>query len=447
VTYLLLDTNALASIARTALGFSGDVHRVAGHAGADYLGRMSSRRLGQAPARRAWRLSLTLILGLALAGSAYIATGQHRRFASEAAEQGWLLEGGNEEVGLSSSTVRDARLSWQGAPGVTVDIEQLEMRHWPWLGSRVTVRGPHIRLRGEIVALLRAAIGSTLWKHAPALVGPVDVTYDHRALGSVDLKGVVVRSLGSTLVLQAERLHVGKRDWHEVTLALEPRKEAVVVAAGDGVAGARVQLTCFPSSGGNSRWLLDILHQPVRPLASRVGWDLGSAFDASWVAGAVSLDIPDDTAEPLRGRMQLVVDGWATAASSNEAPWLGATLSLLSNLLPAPDGRGWELPRVELTLPVFELLGKGRFDLGEHPSFSLEANGERTCPQLQALLPPSEARGQVQAFLAGRQGGSTSSDRVPLGIRWHHASGSPALLEWQLGPGCGLDTRLTASAE
>jgi hypothetical protein len=312
----------------------------------------------------------------------------------------------------------------------------------------VTVFDMRVHLRGETVTLLRAISAAAQLKNAPMVVGPVDVTYDHRVLGTVGLEGVMVRSAGSTLVLQAERVHVGKRDWRAVTLAFEPHKEMFVIAPGDSIANARVQLSCFPSFGGKSRWLLDVSHQAARPLASRVGWELGSEFEASRVAGSVSLDIPDDAAEPVRGRMQFVLDSWPTGAPASAMPLLGNTLSLLSNLVSAADGPGWELPRVELTMPVFKLAGKGHVELGEHPHFSLKVNGERTCLKLRALLPPCEDRVRVEQFLNRRHGhaGQTApADQVRLGALWDNAAGSALRPQWQFEPGCGLDAWLAAT--
>ncbi|HEY5281927.1 MAG TPA: hypothetical protein VIM14_03980, partial [Polyangia bacterium] len=214
---------------------------------------------------------------------------------------------------------------------------------------------------------------------------------------------------------------------------------------GDRVAGAHVQLSCFPSSGGQSRWLLDVFHQAAGPLANRVGWELGSEFEASRVAGSVSLDIPDDAAEPVRGRMQFVLDDWPKTAPAGATLLLGSTLSLLSNLVSAADGSGWELPRVVLTMPVFELAGKGHIELGEHSHFSLEAKGERTCHQLRALLPPSQERERVDQFLNRRQGHAAQAalaDRVRLGVRWDSAAESALRPQWQFESACGLEAML-----
>jgi hypothetical protein len=405
--------------------------------------------LGQARARAGQRLSIALVLMVGTAGTGGLVIGLNRhapeRLIKEAAEQGWLLQGGRQDSGLLCSTIRDARLTWRNASDVSADIGRIEVQHWPWLPPRVTVFDIHVRLRGETGTVLRAISAAVQWGNPPVVVGPVDVTYDHRVLGAVELEGVMVRSAGTPLVLQAERFHVGRHDWRAVTLAFEPHKETFVIAPGDSVANARVQLSCFPSFGGRSRWLLDVHHQAARPLASRVGWELGSEFEASWIAGSVSLDIPDDAAEPVRGRMQFVLDGWPTGAPASATPLLGNTLSLLSNLVPATDGPGWELPRVELTMPVFKLAGKGHVKLGEHPHFSLEAKGERTCQQLRELLPPSEERERVEQFLDRRHGhaGQTApSDQARLGVRWDHAAGSDLLPQWQFEPGCGLQAIL-----
>jgi hypothetical protein len=285
--------------------------------------------LGQARARwgRGAGIALVLTLGIAGAGWGLVGSGRRvsERLLNEAAEQGWLLEAGSRDLGLLSSSIRNARFSWRNASGVAADIERIDIRHWPWRPPRVTAFNLHARLRGELVPVLRSLSAAARWKDAPVVVGPVEVTYDHRVLGTVELAGVTLGPAGESTVLQAERVRVGQQDWPAVTLAFEPHKEMFVIAAGDSVAKARVQLSCFPSSEGKARWLLDVLHQPARPLASRVGWELGSDFEAARVAGSVSLDIPDNAAERVQGRMQLVVDGWPTLAPASATPWLGNT--------------------------------------------------------------------------------------------------------------------------
>ena len=143
--------------------------------------------------------------------------------------------------------------------------------------------------------------------------------------------------------------------------------------------------------------------------------------------------------------MQLIFDHWPLGASPSAEPLVGSTLALLSNVVPAVDGTRWELPRVEVTLPVFSLVGKGSVQLGRDRRVVFEAKGERTCKELRALLPPSLQLEGVRSFLDRSPGRASVSAREPLPraelrIRWDYAEGrgAPAWPEWRFEPACGL---------
>jgi hypothetical protein len=337
--------------------------------------------------------------------------------------------------------LRQARFESRQSPGATVEIEEIEVRHWPWLHPKVTVSGVRARLGGEPAAVLRAVASLAAFGDGPTVVGGVNAVYHHRAIGAVELDGVTGSFRGPNLVLHAQQVRIGKRRWQAVSLAVEPHQDMVVLATGDDVSSTRIQLSCFSSSGGKSRWLLDIRHQAARPLTRRLGWDLGPDFDAAHVAGSLSLDCPDSEREPIQGRVQLVLDRWPTGAPAEAEPILGQTMSLLSNVVPAAGGSGWDLPRVELTSLVFKLAGKGHVDVGNPAQLTLDAAGERTCRQLQALMPPSEQRERVSRYLAergGDAGQAPGNGQIRLGLRWNLASGTAAQPSWNLEAGCGL---------
>jgi hypothetical protein len=390
------------------------------------------------------------LLLLGIAGAIWLLVGPHRRFperfVEEAARQGLRLEGGQHERGWFSSTREGAKLSLRGAAGVTVEIGRIDFQHWPFVSPRVTVRDVHVRLQGEPVALLGAVIAALRAKLAPLVARELDVTYEHRVLGRIHLAGVTLQPRDSSLALQARRVQAGDFVWSDVALAFEQSQDMFVVGWGTEAAGARVQLSCFPSAGGTSRLILSLLHQAARPLLGRLGWELGGDFDAAWVAGTISLDIPDDPAQPPRGQVQLILDRWPTNAPPSAEPLLGSTFSLLSNVVPAGSGFRWELPRVEITMPVFALVGKGSMQLGRDKRLVLEAEGERTCKQLRALLPPSPQLESVRRFLDGQPAKPAASAQRPAPgahLRARLDTGarsvSPHRPEWRFEPGCGLD--------
>lgn len=402
-------------------------------------------------------IPIAILLLLGIAGAIWLLFGPHRRFpdrfVEEAARLGLRIEGGNQERGWFSSTIRSARLSLQGAADITADIGRIDFQHWPFVAPRVTVRRVHFHLRGEPVALLETVALALRTKLAPFAVREIDVSYEHRVLGNIHFAGVTLAPGDSLLALQAGRAQVGDFVWSDVALAFERHKDMFVVAWGTEAAGARVQLSCFPSVGGTSRLILNLLHQAARPLVDRLGWKLGGDFDSVWVAGSISLDIPDDPAHPPHGQVQLILDHWPTGAPPSAEPLLGSTLSLLSNVVSAGDASRWELPRLEVTMPVFALVGKGSVKLDRDKRLIIEAEGERTCKQLRALLPPSPQLESVQRFLDRQPAKAAVSVQDPaphaqLRVRWDTGAGTGFLSrpDWSFKPGCGLDPWPSASA-
>jgi hypothetical protein len=375
--------------------------------------------------------------------------GPHRRAAhhliEEAAREGWQLQAADQERGLFTTVLREVRLSWRQAPGILVEAGRVEIRHWPWLRPRVKIADPRGDFRGDVTTVLQALTTLAMWGSAHAVEVPAaEATYHHPLIGALAMDGVRLVSLtrGSAAVLVADQVRMGdrpvERAWRSVRFAVERHKDMFIIGWGDTVVESRVQLSCFPSSQGQARWLLDVLHQGVRPLAARIGWQLGPEFEATRIAGSLSLDIPDrlsdQAGEPVRGRVQLVLDQWPGRGESSPSALVGSTLSLVSNLVPAANGTGWDLPRVALSTPVFDLSGPGQVDLASAPRFHLEATGARTCRQLRALLPPSVERERVDAYLAGRDG--KTAGKAQLHLVWR-ASEPPA---WRLDGGCGLDS-------
>jgi len=395
------------------------------------------------------RLALVLAVLLSLAASGWVCYGPHRRVADrlleEGARRGLLVEGGNRAGGRFSTRLRNVRLSLRGNHSIAVEIGRIDIEHWPLMRPHISIDGADVHLRGEPVVLLDAVARAWYSPEAKLAYRPLEITYEHRLLGQVHLSGVALQRRGDLFEIEAGRARVGDVVWRDVKLSLERRNPMLVVGLGAESGHGRVQLACFPAEGETSRWLLDLPHGPVRPLLDRLGAELGDDFAATQLAGSVSLDIPEDTAQPVRGRVQMVVDGWPLYAPAGAEPMLGSTFSLLSNVVASADGSHWELPRVELTMPVFSLAGKGSIQFGRGRRLVLEAEGERTCRQLRALLPPSRPLENVRQFLDGHEAESPPSGKHPaatarLWVRWDTGSGMGLLRpEWRFSPGCGLD--------
>ena len=399
-----------------------------------------------ARARLARVMPITVLVLLAAAGTLWFLFGPHRGFSGRviaaAARRGLILEGGNRDDGWLSSSWRSAKLSLRDAPGVTVEMGLLHFRHWPFTPSRVTVSQARVHLRGELAPLLAAATRALRIKLREVVLTDLAVTYEHRVLGRIAFDGVTVHAAGPSVLVEAQRARAGGFDWPDVRLAIEPRKDMFVIGWGREVASARVQLSCFPPADGSSRWLLNVLHQPVRPLLRRFGWDLGEGLDGAHVAGGISLEVPIDPGESPHGRVQLVFDGWPLGAPPGSQAVLGSTFSLLSNLVPVADSQRWQLPRVEITMPVFSLVGQGHVELGRRSTLALAVQGERSCGELRALLPPSAELEQVQHFLAASPARSrrsaVESALARLSVQVRAGTGAGYRPEWAYQPACGL---------
>jgi hypothetical protein len=403
-------------------------------------------RLNQRANRRR-RLGVTLALLLAAAAGGWLGYGPHRNFSArlldQAARRGLLCQVGSRDAALFSSTLRDVRISLRGTPGITVEVGRIDFEHWPLLAPSVSIEQAYVHLRGDPVVLLDAIAKAWQWPEAKLDYRPLEVTYEHRVLGQIHLSGVTLDRRRDSFAIDAARAQVGDLAWQGVRIYVERRKDMLVIGFGAEPGQGRAELDCFPSTAGVARWILDLPHGPVRPLLRRLGGDLGDDFDAALVAGSVSLDVPDDMAQPMHGRVQMVFDRWPFFAPADAEPLLGSTFSLLSNFVASADGSYWVLPRVELTMPVFSLAGKGSLQLGRQKRLVLEVEGERTCRQLRALLPPSQQLESVRKFLESPKAAAGILKMKPgvrLGIRWETAVGSGFSLrpEWQFAAGCGL---------
>lgn len=400
--------------------------------------------------KRRRRLGLLLAFLLVVAAGAWLGYGPHRRFPARflaaAAARGLVCEGGTYELGLFHSSLRGARITLRGNPGVMVDIGRIEFAHWPLSEPRVSLEQAAVHLRGEVVDLLDAVVKAwppPEWKLA---YRSLEVSYEHRLLGQVRLSGASLVRRESGFALEAARAQVGGFTWQDVRVFFEKRKAMYLVSFGTEPGQARVQLSCFPSTAGMSRFILDVPHGPARPLLASLGSELGDEFAAALAAGTLSLDLPDDRTEPVRGRVQVVLDRWPLFAPAEAEPLLGGTLSLIANVVAAADGARWELPHALLTMPVFALAGKGSLELGPRQRLVLEVEGERTCRQLRGFLPPSRELESVRQFLDGPKGkaivgGKTPSPAARLWLRWNTGSGAGPTLRpaWRFEPACGLE--------
>jgi hypothetical protein len=140
----------------------------------------------------------------------------------------------------------------------------------------------------------------------------------------------------------------------------------------------------------------------------------------------------------------MVVDNWPLFAPAGAEPLLGRTVSLLSNLVASPDGSRWEMPRAEVTMPVFSLAGPGSLQFGPQKRLVIDLEGERTCGQLRGLLPPGKPLEDVRKFTEREGDLVASKQKARLEVRWDMGSRKdPFRPFWRFEPGCGLAPWLT----
>jgi hypothetical protein len=381
--------------------------------------------------RRGWLLFLLI----AVAAVTWLGASDRlsERLAADAAGRGLVLEGGTSERGLFSLVRQEVKLSLATVAGVRATIDRIELVKLPFAAPRMNLGHVRVELRGEPAVLLHALLAALRGDDpAPARL---DIDYQHPRLGTIRFQEVKVESRGTWFVLRARKAEAAGRSLGEVVLSVERRKDMLLVAAGDSPAESRLQLSCFPQQQGASRWLLSILHQPLRPLANGIGWNLGDDFEPTQIAGALTLDLPEAESASINGRVSLVFDRWPMAAPPEAEPLLGATLSFLSNIVFSLDLSHGQLPRLEIKTPVFSLVGTGR--AGFSPTLSIEAAGQRTCREIKAFLPPSNAREKVERFL-GERANAPEDAGARLGLRLEAGGQRVQGAIWSFTPGCGL---------
>jgi hypothetical protein len=394
--------------------------------------------------RRGWLVLPVVALGV-VAAMVWLLVGSQRRFferfEAQVAARGWLVEGGSIERGAFSRARGNVRLSLRDVAGVSASVDRIETKKMPFAAPQVSLGHVRAKLRGEPTILLdaiRAALPAGDARLAPTRL---DFDYQHPRLGVVRFEEVRFESRGTWFVLRARKVEAAGRDFTDVVLSMERRKDMLLVALGESPSEGRLQLACFPPRQGVSRWILSVLHQGLRPLARAVGWTLGGDFDPAKVAGALTFELPEAGSASVEGRISVVFDRWPTTAPPGAEPLVASTVSFLSNIVLDQDLSSGRLPRLELKMPVFSLVGAGR--VGPGPALSFEASGQRTCRELKSLLPPSDARERVVRFVDSRstgasRNGALGQTSLRLRLDASEQAGQAHSASWSFEPGCGL---------
>ena len=275
--------------------------------------------------------------------------------------------------------------------------------------------------------------------------------YRHRSLGHLALEGVE-RTAGEGSFI-AKRLFLGPAGWSDTPFSLEARSRALEVrlgAAGD--SGPQATAKYLASDGRAAEWILEVPYQSFAALGRSLGLSSWSRDDSSRITGTFSWIVPDDPSLTSRGSLHFVIDGWHEPHWPEANVLTGSSGSLGAVVVPAPDGLGFRLERVEVAAASFDLTGSGTIATAAKPEIRFQATGRRTCGELVRHLPPSRYRDAVLATLGvtdeqfptaatesdHSNGTQTGWVELELRVELSLEQGGSARFRWHLTPGCGL---------
>lgn len=306
----------------------------------------------------------------------------------------------------------------------------------------IAVDGCHLALSGDPASVFDAILEQSKSQLADVAWGRVDLEYTQRVFGKLALIDVQLERRDQTLLARVREAKLGAGRWQDVLFSIQRRNQMIEVGLADESPNkALIQLGFFPSTRGLTQWTLSLKHQPARPLAEALGWNLGEEFEATRVAGSLSFVVPTDRERPFRGLLQLVIDRWQHPDWTESEALLGNTASFLARIIPSEDLSHWDLVYVDVSLAVFSLLGSGRVTFAERPSLAFDVRGTRSCAQIQGNTAPSSHLDRVNAYLG--EGAADAANRrtenaaMRLQVLAERATGKRHVA-WQLEPGCGL---------
>jgi len=395
-------------------------------------------------------ITVGLLLGIVGLGAGLWKLSTRRKplvlLQQRAAQAGVVLDFGTVERGWFSATARQARL--RISDGISISAESLRCTAPLFREAAVVFDGVHFTFRGSPTKLFEELSNISQWQGLRVYFNHVSVDYECRPFGRITLKDVIVERTGSGYRLRAGELSLGPKRWQAVTLSIEKPKTVLTIGIGGQVANsARIDLRYIPTPGVASEWVLDIASQPLAPLIESFGIDPGAKFDTSRIVGNVSMIVPDDPQRKTRGNLALLVDGCPKPSWSDSTALIGATGSLAARIEPAADRSSWDLPDVEVTLPLFSLTGTGKITFGEHSRLTIDVSGTRNCAQLRAHLPPSSylelVKSNIETSHANRAAGlsgdlAAASVELRLQMVLDDSPLGKHNVAWHLSSGCGL---------
>ncbi len=398
---------------------------------------------------------LAIVAVAALGGMAAARQRRAARLVSErlitlANHAGIALELGPSSWRPFGIVIGESKLSLPADDSVRGEIARIELDGLLSAPTHATLRAVHLHMKGEPSHLFEVVRKwwDADWANVLRVEG-LEVEYEHPLVGRISWRDLSMPTLGegSELALRAGRVSVAGETFANVSYAVARRGDFLEVGLGAAsLREAKVKLSQYVPRGGGTRWVFSIVYQPLSELLGRLGWWGGPEVEATGVVGSVTLGKEPD--EPrTKGYLSLTFDRWPGPDWPEANAFLGRTGAMYARI-EADEPWRFDLPYVEITLPLFRVTGPGRLTpLGTGALARFEVAGRAICRVLAAHAAPSVYRDALVAFMDAHPE-AASVDRaespfVELRAQLDAARGLPsrASLAIEVSGGCGLDAR------
>jgi hypothetical protein len=369
------------------------------------------------------------------------------RVQQAALEQGLIVSVGRAEPGLFSARFHDVTVRFKEAAGVRAALSRVTLEGALFGSPRLLIDEARFVLEGDPSSVYQSLLLLPEWQGVPASWQRLSVEYAAPILGKATFEELSVERTGTAFVSRAAQVKLGPVLSRNVRLSLDKRNQLIELGLGEPEGQITpAQVGYFGSNRGASQWMFSARHQPVRPVAQALGWELDSAFDESRAVVSGSLIVPDDRSRPIRSNLEFALDRFPKPAWPEAPALLGDTAAFVASFpLPAP-GASWDIQHATLSLSMFTLAGTGKVSWREKPSFSLDLSGKLTCAQLRGNLPASVYLEQVKKYIDSEPAlpAAVTAARLHeevelrLQIAMDKAPGGVREAVWHLNAGCGL---------
>jgi hypothetical protein len=397
-------------------------------------------------------LSALALLGAAggLLGLAYRAQGQAiQKLRAQALEQGLIIDAWTPVRKPLGAELRDVKLRFRAAPSISAVIDRAELGGAFTGEPKVAIDELTLRVSDEPTRIYQDWAAFPAWKGPALSWQSLNVEYEQREFGKVTLEDVRLEDANEKHIVRARVGKLGAyATFSDVLFWVGKRNQLLEIGFGDVPSRpAPAQLGYFASSGAAAQWMFTGRHQPVRPFARTLGWELGEAFEPTRAVTSASLIVPDDRARPKRASIELGIDAWPKPLWPDASALLGDTLAFAA-YFPFPEDRAAPVlvPKVSVSLALFTLNGEGSMNWLKSPGFSFAVAGKLNCGQLRGNLSPSVYLDQVRKYLdpepalSAVEAAARLKEEVELRLKLSadQADAAKRHAVWHLSAGCGM---------